>query len=197
MFTGIITEVGRVVAAEADGTLAIEAPRTAAGLGLGGSVAINGACLTAVELNGPEFRVQAVDETRRRTTLGGLAPGARVNLELPVTAGQPLDGHLVQGHVDGTGGVLKVTEVRLGRELDVSLPDALARYVTEKGSIAVDGVSLTVVAVNGDRFRAALIPHTLAVTIAGDYQVGTMVNLEVDLMARYLERLVRPRIERG
>ena len=196
MFTGIVSAVGEVVSLDAAGTLTLAAPAAAAALEVGGSVAVNGACLTAVAVDREVFSVQVVDETRGRTNLGALRPGARVNLELPLRAGQPLDGHLVQGHVDGTAAVLSVVEASLGRELRLELPAPLAAYVAEKGSIAVDGCSLTVTAVDEGSFGVALIPHTLAATIAGGYEAGTAVNLEVDLLARYLERLVRAGIER-
>lgn len=195
MFTGIITEVGEVV--EAGDRLILRAPASAARLAVGGSIAVNGACLTAVALDGDSFSLDVVDETSRRTNLGHLAPGSRVNLELPLEAGRPLDGHLVQGHVDGVGEVLREREAEVGRELTIGLPGDLARYVAEKGSVAVDGTSLTVTAVGDGFFGVALIPHTLANTIAGEYRQGAVVNLEVDLIARYLERLVRPGIEKG
>ncbi|HEX6488540.1 MAG TPA: riboflavin synthase [Candidatus Dormibacteraeota bacterium] len=189
MFTGIVSAVGLV--READQDLAIAAPSIAERLDVGGSVSINGACLTAIAVAAPEFRVQAVDETRRRTNLGSLRAGDRVNLELPLTAGQRLDGHLVLGHVDATAAVREVRDVGLGREITVALPADLAGLAAEKGSIAIDGVSLTITGVDADRFTVALIPHTLEHTIAGEYRPGTVVNLEVDVLARYVERLVR------
>ena len=195
MFTGIVSEVGTVVAV--GGVLRIEAPRTAARLAVGGSVAVNGVCLTAVAVAAPAFEAEIVDETRARSNLGRLAPGSHVNLELPLQAGDPLDGHLVQGHVDATAMVEEMREVQLGRELTVELPAALSAYVAEKGSIAVDGTSLTVTTVDGNNFGIALIPHTLENTVAREYRSGSIVNLEVDMLARYLERLVRPSIERG
>ena len=195
MFTGIITEIGRVVVGGP--RLRLEAPATAARLAVGGSVAINGACLTAVDVTATGFTVEAIDETLRRTNLGLLEAGGSVNLELPMRAGDPLDGHLVLGHVDGTGTVLQERGAELGRELTFELAEALAPYVAEKGSIAIDGTSLTVTAVGDDFFGVAFIPHTLDQTIAGRYQRGTVVNLEVDVVARYLERLVRPSIEKS
>ena len=191
MFTGIVSEVGTVI--RAGRRIAVEAPGSASRLETGGSIAVNGACLTAVAIDHSGFEADVVDETLARTNLGALAEGSSVNLELPLKAGAPLDGHLVQGHVDGVGEVQQLHEAASGRELKISLPEALAHYVAEKGSIAVDGVSLTVTAVGDGFFGVALIPHTLANTLAGEYAAGSMVNLEVDLLARYLERLVRTR----
>ncbi|GAC1656507.1 MAG: riboflavin synthase [Candidatus Dormibacteraceae bacterium] len=192
MFTGIVSGVG-AVAEERSGHLGITDPATAAAVAIGGSVAVNGVCLTVVAVEGPVFFADVVPETLRRTNLGRLRPGDRVNLERPLTASQPLDGHLVQGHVDATARILTVTEVALGREVTVELPAEVARYVAEKGSITVDGTSLTVAGVDRPpgTFTVALIPHTLAGTVAGAYVLGDIVNLEVDVIARYAERLVR------
>ena len=195
MFTGIITEVGAVVSGGS--RLTVRAPLSAPRLELGGSIAVNGACLTAVAVEGDRFTVEVVDETLRRTNLGALEAGSHINLELPLTAGQPLDGHLVQGHVDGTTKVAAVAEAGTGREVAFELPPDLAAYVAEKGSIAIDGVSLTVAGLDEELFTIALIPHTLEHTIAAGYAAGTPVNLEVDLIARYLERLVRPGIKQS
>lgn len=195
MFTGIVSAVGQVIAT--GGALEIEAPSIAAELAVAGSVSVNGACLTAVEVTKTRFRVQTVDETLRRTALGRLGPGGRVNLELPVRAGQPLDGHLVLGHVDGVGTVSRVVAAALGWEVSIEAPAELAAYIAEKGSIAVDGVSLTVTAAGDRSFGVALIPYTLEHTIAGSYEPGSSVNLEVDVLARYVERLVRAGIGKG
>jgi riboflavin synthase len=190
MFTGIVGTVGQVVEWR-EGHLGVRselAPR----LELGASVAVNGVCLTVVEVEGHTFFADVVPETRRRTNLGRLAPGGRVNLELPLRAEHGLDGHLVQGHVDGTASVVTVTDVEMGRELEFELPADLAPYVAEKGSIALDGISLTVTGVGEepDTFGVALIPHTLDHTIAGQYVPGTLVNVEVDVVARYVARLL-------
>ena len=190
MFTGIVSALGRV-AEKAPGRLAVESPAVTPGLAVGGSVAVNGACLTVTEVEGDVFFADVVPETFARTNLGQLATGSQVNLETPVTLQQPLDGHLVQGHVDGTARVLAVSEVELGREVTIELPKALARFVAEKGSIAVDGTSLTVSGLDEVSFTVALIPTTLSGSLAGSYQPGRVVNLEVDLLARYAERLVR------
>ena len=192
MFTGIVSAVSKVV--EADGKrLAIDHAGIARDLKIGGSVAVNGCCLTVVKKKGPVFYMDVVPETLRRTNLGALKPGREVNLELPLTASSTLDGHLVQGHVDATATVRSVKPVASGREVDIQLPAALARFVAVKGSIAVDGVSLTVTAVDKPRgtFGVALIPHTLDVTIAGEYKKGTVVNLEADIVARYVARNLR------
>jgi riboflavin synthase len=198
MFTGIVSALGRV-GAQRPGQIAVEAPEIVAKAEIGGSIAVNGVCLTIVELNGTRFQADVVPETLERTNLGRLKVGAEVNLEPALPLGGPLDGHLVQGHVDATATVEEVREVSLGRELAIALPRELARYVAEKGSIAVDGTSLTVTGVDDARarFTIALIPHTLENTIAGGYRPGSLVNLEVDLVARYLERLVRPSTEPG
>jgi riboflavin synthase len=191
MFTGIVGAVGRVLERR-PGRLAVEEQHVSERLAPGSSVAINGVCLTVTEREGAVFFADVVPETTRRTNLGRLAPGQPVNLELPLEAGSGLDGHLVQGHVDGTGTVRSVKEVEFGREIEISLGPELAAYVAEKGSIAVDGTSLTVFGVDDARgsFSVALIPYTLEHTIAGSYLPGTLVNLEVDVVARYVERLL-------
>ena len=192
MFTGIVSAKGRVVQA-GGGRLGIHHTETTRQLAIGGSVAVNGACLTAVDLDGSAFFAEVVPETLKRTNLGGLREGDEVNLELPLRLDQGLDGHLVQGHVDGTATVRAIAKVALGKVVEIDLPTELAPYVAEKGSIAVDGTSLTVAKLDGDRqtFTIALIPHTLENTIAGQYEPGTTVNLEVDLVARYVERLLK------
>lgn len=189
MFTGIISGLGTVVEWR-PGHLAIAAPDLVEGLGIGASMAVSGVCLTVVALEGDTFFADVVPETRRRTNLGLLQPGQPVNLEPPLRADQGLDGHLVQGHVDGTAPVLEVTPVEQGVLVRIELPPALAGYVAEKGSIAVDGMSLTVAAVDDRSFTVALIPHTLEVTVAGAYRSRTVVNLEVDVVARYVQRLL-------
>lgn len=190
MFTGLVGMVGRVVEWRT-GHLAVRselAPR----LTVGGSIAVNGACLTVVEVEDGVFFADVVPETRSRTNLGLLRPEDGVNLELPLRADQGLDGHLVQGHIDGTAQVVAVAEVEMGKEVDFLLPRHLAAYVAEKGFIAVDGASLTVTGVDDARgtFSVALIPHTLATTVAGQYVPGTLVNVEVDVVARYVARLI-------
>jgi riboflavin synthase len=191
MFTGIVAAVGRVLE-QGQGRLAVEESTIARELGRGSSVAVNGVCLTVTEHEGDVFFADVVPETVRRTNLGNLGAGQFVNLELPLKAGAGLDGHLVQGHVDGTATVESVREVESGREIEFCLAEDLRPYVAEKGSIAVDGTSLTVFAVDDSRgtFSVALIPFTLEHTIAGTYVPGTLVNLEIDVVARYVERLL-------
>jgi riboflavin synthase len=192
MFTGIVSAVAKVVGADAN-RLGIDHAWIARRLKIGGSVAVNGCCLTVVKKSGPIFFADVVPETLRRTNLGALRVGKEVNLELPLSATSLLDGHLVQGHIDTTGTVRTVDRAVTGREVTIELPAAISRFVAVKGSIAVDGVSLTVAAVDkpAGTFRVALIPHTLQVTIAGGYKRGSVVNLEADVVARYVARNLR------
>jgi riboflavin synthase len=189
MFTGIVSAVAKVVQADM-GRIAIDHAWVARRLKVGGSVAVNGCCLTVVKKSGPVFSADVVPETLRRTNIGALRPGDEVNLELPLSATSLLDGHLVQGHVDATAGVRRVDRAKSGREVTIELPASLSRFVAMKGSIAVDGVSLTIAAVDKPpgTFKVALIPHTLEVTIAGSYKLGSVVNLEADVVARYVAR---------
>ena len=192
MFTGIVVAVGIVVEWR-PGRLAIDQPDLAPRLQQGGSIAVNGVCLTVTEVVGSTFLADVVPETRRRTNLGELGFGDEVNLELPLKLEDGLDGHLVQGHVDATTRISSVQEVDLGREVSFELPGELRSYVAEKGSVAVDGTSLTVAAVDerARTFTVALIPHTLERTVARHYAPGRLVNLEVDVVARYVERLMK------
>ena len=197
MFTGIVEGTGSVagLAAAADGggaRLEVDAPWLAGRLQPGESVAVNGCCVTVAETTAGGFAADLVAETLRRTALGGLAAGAEVNLERPMALGGRLGGHLVQGHVDGVARIIDRTPGSLGEEVRVELPEALERYVVEKGSIAVDGVSLTVAGVGPGWFAVALVPHTLEVTTLGDRRPGDPVQLEVDVVAKYVERLVTP-----
>jgi riboflavin synthase len=160
-------------------------------LQIGGSIAVNGVCLTAIAVTEGRFTADVSAETLAVTTLGQLTPGAKVNLEPPLKAGDPLDGHIVTGHVDGVGKVVSLTPDGRSTRLAIEVPAGLARYIAAKGSVAVDGVSLTVNAVGGARFEVNIIPHTQTVTVIGEYQPGLAVNIEVDMIARYLERLVR------
>jgi riboflavin synthase len=192
MFSGIVEETGRLAAVEPrDGgaRFRIGAAVVLEGTRPGDSIAVNGCCLTAVGIGAGWFDVDAVPETLRRTTLGDLRPGDAVNLERAVRLDQRLGGHLVQGHIDGVGEVRWIRPEGEGRRAAFAVPASLARFVAEKGSIAIDGVSLTVAACAGDECEVALIPHTLAVTVAGGYRTGVRVNLEVDLLARYVARL--------
>ena len=185
MFTGLVREVGTVVSFEG-GRLRVESAIEAA---VGDSIAIDGVCLTVVEGDGRTLGFDAVPETLARTTLGRLAAGGRVNLEPALRAGEPLGGHYVQGHVDGVGTIRSVEPEGDGRRAWVDAPEAILRYCVEKGSITVDGVSLTVAAVDGAGFEVALVPHTLEVTTLGPAAAGDEVNLEVDVLAKYVEKL--------
>ncbi|HVZ81292.1 MAG TPA: riboflavin synthase [bacterium] len=192
MFTGLIQEMGRVLRVQRTPdllTLTLEAPKTAPALKVGDSLAVNGCCLTVVEVATPRLVFQLVPETLQRTALGGLKEGDRVNLEPPLTASAALGGHFVQGHVDGVGTLTKLEPFEGGARLGIRLPKGFARYVVEKGSIALDGVSLTVAAVKGDEVEVALIPHTLKETVFQFRKAGDGVQVEVDLLAKYVERL--------
>jgi riboflavin synthase len=194
MFTGIIQAIGQIRRLEprggdvrlsvATGKLALE------GVALGDSIAVNGVCLTAVSLNGAEFSADVSRATLALTTLGGLKAGSPVNLEKALTLATPLGGHLVSGHVDGVGDLLDRHDDGRSWRLRIQAPADLAKYIAHKGSICVDGTSLTVNAVDGRVFELNIVPHTLVETIIGGYGPGTRVNLEVDLIARYLERLL-------
>ena len=193
MFTGLVEELGRVehVEARPDGRrFWIAARRVLSDASVGDSLACSGCCLTAVTVEPERFAVDAVPETLRRTTLGDWQPGTAVNLERSLRVGDRLGGHWVQGHVDAVGEVLSSAPEGDGRRLGLALPAELRRYVALKGSLAVDGVSLTVAALTNAGCEIAYIPHTLAATSAGAYRPGTRVNLEVDLLARYLARML-------
>ena len=199
MFTGIVEELGRVRAiTHADGgaRLDITCTEVIADAAVGDSIAVNGCCLTVVELGDDRWAADAQIETLDRTTLGGLAPGDPVNLERPMRLGDRLGGHLVLGHVDGVGEIVKVEPQPDGSTwVTVRAPDDLARYLVEKGSVTVDGVSLTITTVSdangfGAEFGVALIPHTLAVTTLGVRNAGDRVNLEADMIAKHVERLL-------
>jgi riboflavin synthase len=214
MFTGIIEALGEVVGVDrparrgargpdaghgpaagardaAGARLRVQAGTLLDGMRPGDSIAVDGVCLTVVRLDGDVFTADLAAETLRRTTLGRLRPGDRVNLERPLRADQRFGGHFVQGHVDGVGIVAAVRPEGAGVWMEITPPPALLPYVAEKGSIAVDGVSLTVAALPApDRFAVALIPHTLAVTTLGRRRPGDAVNLEVDVLAKYVQRLL-------
>jgi riboflavin synthase len=193
MFTGLIEEVGRVRAVAVDGErarLVIEAPHVTDALPLGASVAVNGVCVTATDVADGTFAVDLMQETLRVTALGRLDTGMRVNLERALRVGDRLGGHLVQGHVDGVGEIVDVADVPGTRTVRIRVPHALLRYLVVKGSLCVAGVSLTVGDVDGDVVAIGLIPHTLAHTNLGDLEVGSTVNLEVDVVAKYVERML-------
>jgi riboflavin synthase len=196
MFTGIVREVGRVVSVEGGDvgrSLVVEAPATAADTAVGDSVAIGGVCLTAESVDAGRIRFHAVTETIRRTSLGRLAAGGEVNVEPALRAGEPLGGHVVQGHVDGLGRISSVEWEGDGLRVVVEASPEILRYCVEKGSITVDGVSLTVAELLEDAFAVALVPHTLSATTLRDLAPGQAVNLEVDVLAKYVERLLAPR----
>lgn len=191
MFTGLVADTGTIRALERDGggvRLTVETD-LAGELAQGDSVAVNGVCLTARDPGDGAFRADVMAETLRRSSLGPLAEGDTVNLELPLRAGDRLGGHVVQGHVDGTATVDSIAEDGFSRRVRVAAPPDLLRYVVEKGSIAVDGVSLTVAEVDDDGFVVALIPETLERTTLGGFEPGRVVNLEVDVLAKYVEKL--------
>ena len=192
MFTGLVLGVGRIASmerSESGARIVIETPLVAE-LHTGDSIAVNGVCLSATSLQSGSFLADAMNETLSRTSLGDLAPGAQVNLELPLRASDRLGGHMVQGHVDGVGRVASVREDGFARRIEIEAPPELLRYVIEKGSIAVDGVSLTVAAVLSRSFTVSLIPETLQRTNLGQAAPGDRVNLEVDVLAKYVEKLM-------
>jgi riboflavin synthase len=194
MFTGIIIATGRLASiAERGGdlTLGIDAAGLdASRIGIGDSVSVQGVCLTATRIEGSVFYADVSRETLAKTTLGALASGARVNLEPSLRAGDALGGHLVSGHVDAVGRLVDLAEDARSRRLQFELPQALMRFVAPKGSICIDGVSLTVNQVEARRFDVNIIPHTAAATTLGELSIGGAVNVEIDVIARYIDRLV-------
>jgi riboflavin synthase len=193
MFTGIVESLGTVVSV-GEGTdtrrLAIACGLPVEHMPIGASVAVDGVCLTMVERSSGRFAADLGPETLARTTLARLKVGDRVHLERPLAAGDPLGGHMVAGHVDGTGVVVAARPRGEAHDLEVAAPEEIARYIVSKGSVAIDGVSLTVNTTDGNRFGVTLVPHTLAVTLLGQRTKGTAVNLEADLIAKHVDRLV-------
>jgi len=194
MFTGIIKGKGRIAAMNHSGgdvRLSVSSPDLPwSDYEVGESIAVNGVCLTAVSLNDDGFETDVSVETLDVTALGGLGIGSTVNLEPAISLGERLGGHLVSGHVDCTGAVTSRADDARSVRLAIEIPREYARYVAKKGSVCLDGVSLTINEVSGNTFEVNIIPHTADVTIIGDYKVGTVVNVEVDLLARYIERLL-------
>ncbi|WP_028636723.1 riboflavin synthase [Nocardioides sp. URHA0032] len=193
MFTGIVEELGTVAAVEDQGDairLSIRATTVLADAGLGDSIAVNGCCLTVTTVDGDTWTADVMQETLDKTSLYGVRPGDTVNLERAVTADKRLGGHIVQGHVDAVGEIVSRTPSEHWEVVEIAMPAALSRYLVDKGSITVDGVSLTVVEAGDDRFTVSLIPETLARTTLGTRQPGDRVNLEVDVIAKYVERLL-------
>ncbi|HET8603573.1 MAG TPA: riboflavin synthase [Marmoricola sp.] len=196
MFTGIVEELGTVVSLEDQGDavrLTVEGPLVTTDSHLGDSIAVNGCCLTVAERDQEQLTFDVMRESLDKTSLGSLVEGARVNLERAVTPTTRLGGHLVQGHVDGTGALLRRTPSEHWEVVEVSLPADLSRYLVAKGSITVDGVSLTVVEVGDESFSVSLIPETLARTTLGSKEPGDAVNLEVDVIAKYVEKMLQER----
>jgi len=196
MFTGLVEERGGILALERSRTgarLTLRAPFIASDVRVGDSVAVNGCCLTVTAHNGGTLAFDLLEETLARTNLGGLAPGVFVNLERALAAHARLGGHFVQGHIDTTGEVLAFEQVKADRRLEIALPREFAHYVAFKGSIAIDGISLTVAEVREQSFVVWIIPHTLEVTNLGSTKPGDLVNLEFDLLAKYVERILAVR----
>ncbi len=198
MFTGLVQDIGGVesVAAGVEGARLRIATRLGPEIGLGDSIAVNGVCLTATEADARGFATEAMNQTLTVTVIGALEPGARVNLELATRAEERLGGHIVQGHADGSGRVLEVGEDGFARRLRVEVPADLLRYVVDKGSIALNGVSLTVAALGEGWVEVSLIPETLERTNLGDAVPGTPLNVEVDVLAKYVERLMSPLVRK-
>ncbi|MEV6239433.1 riboflavin synthase [Lentzea sp. NPDC051838] len=197
MFTGIVEELGHVVAVQDlpdAARIRVSGPTVTSDAKHGDSIAVNGVCLTVVEVENDTFTADVMRETLTRSSLAKIAEGDKVNLERAAAVGQRLGGHIVQGHVDGTGTILAREKAEHWEMVHIGLPPQLARYVVEKGSITVDGVSLTVVTVSEDQFTVSLIPTTLDLTTLGHRLPGSLVNLEVDVLAKYVERLAVPHL---
>ena len=195
MFTGIVEELGTIRSIRrgaASAVLSIGAEAVLSDLRIGDSVAVNGVCLTATGVDGSGFTADVMHETLQRSSLGALGPGSRVNLERAMAADGRFGGHIVSGHIDGTGTIAERRWDDNAVWYTVSAPPALLRYIVEKGSIAIDGISLTVASVEADRFSVSVIPHTAAVTLLGAKGPGDVVNLETDIIGKYVERLLRP-----
>ena len=197
MFTGIIEEVGRIAAVKSQGEkrrLTISCAKLLPELKVGDSIAVSGVCLTAVEITNRTFTADLAQETWLRTSFSRLKSGAHVNLELPMRANGRFDGHVVQGHVDGTGSVISFERIPDGNDylLTIGVPSELTRYIVAKGSLAIEGISLTVAETEGTQVRVAIIPHTAEVTNLRSLKVGDAVNLEVDVMAKYVEKMIAP-----
>ncbi|HEY2632624.1 MAG TPA: riboflavin synthase [Solirubrobacteraceae bacterium] len=192
MFTGLIADLGEVrsIDRDANGATLEISTRLGAELGEGDSIAVNGVCLTATAVSGDRFRAQAMEETLRRSSLGDLALGSPVNLELALRADGRLGGHIVQGHVDATARIADIREEGFSRVIGIDTDDTLARYLVEKGSVTIDGVSLTVSEIRDDGFTVSLIPETIERTTLGGAKVGDRVNIEVDVLAKHVERLL-------
>ena len=195
MFTGIVEELGQVKALSLrgnSGTLTVKAKKVLEGTKIGDSIAVNGVCLTVTNIKNNEFSADVMAETVRRSSLGALRDGSYVNLERAMAANGRFGGHIVAGHVDGVGTIAAIEKDDNAIWFTITAPAQVLRYVVEKGSIAIDGISLTVARVETDRFAVSVIPHTAAVTLLGQRRTGDRVNLESDLVGKYVERLLRP-----
>ncbi|MCZ6777113.1 MAG: riboflavin synthase [Ignavibacteria bacterium] len=193
MFTGIVQEIGKIIQLKSHGNgvaFTVEAPQSVKELRINDSILINGVCLTVIDENDPTFKVEAVEETLRKTTLGELKPSSMVNLELPLRLTDRLGGHLVQGHVDGVGVVKSIVQKTNSWLITVQIPEKFAHYVIPVGSIAIDGISLTVASMQGLEVTVSIIPHTMEQTTLRQARAGTRVNLEFDLIGKYIERLL-------
>ena len=202
MFTGIIEEVGKVTAIQQQGEkrrLTVSCTKLLSELKEGGSMAVSGVCLTAVDLSNNSFTADLAQETWKRTSFSRIHEGALVNLELPMRANGRFDGHVVQGHVDGTGRFVSLANIPGGSDflLTIQVPSELMRYIVEKGSLAIEGISLTVAAVDGVEVQVAIIPHTAEMTNLGSLKPGDPVNLEVDVIAKYVEKMIAPQKAQG
>jgi len=196
MFTGIVEEKGQVLRvhpSEEGMRIVVDGPLVATDLTIGDSIAVNGVCLTVVESSSRGFAADVVQETLSRTNLGALQAGSTVDLERPMPVSGRFDGHIVQGHVDGVGRVERLSAEGESVRMTIAVADEISRYTAEKGSVTVDGVSLTIARLTGGGFEVVLIPHTLAVTVLGERRPGDLVNLEVDVLAKYVERLLAER----
>ncbi|MFD2168847.1 riboflavin synthase [Tumebacillus lipolyticus] len=195
MFTGLIEEVGTIQAIRTTGKavhLKIKALAILEDVALGDSIAVNGICLTVTEYDGGSFTVDVVPETMRRTSLAGLSSGSPVNLERAMQMGKRFGGHIVSGHIDGIGRIVEVVDEDIAKVVRIQAPAEVLRYLVEKGSITIDGVSLTVMDVERDSFRVSVIPHTWQVTVLRHRRAGSIVNLECDVIGKYVERLLQP-----
>lgn len=188
MFTGIITGTGKIVE-KTENTLIFDVPKNTE-LIIGASIAVNGTCLTAVSIENQRISTNILEDTWNRTNLGTLSPGDLVNIEKPAKIGSTLDGHIVQGHVDGIGTISKITEGPLGHVIEVTVPETLTKYMVEKGSVTVDGISLTITTISDTAFTFETIPHTWEITNLHSKDIGDKLNIEVDVLAKYVEKLL-------
>ena len=200
MFTGLVEEVGTVKEVRPAGKaihLTIKSPSIMDDVQLGDSIAVNGICLTVTHFDKSSFTVDVVPETMRRTTLHELSGGSPVNLERAMAMGNRFGGHIVSGHIDGVGRIVSIVDEDIAKVVRIAAPESVLRYVVEKGSVCIDGVSLTVMDVDSESFRISVIPHTWQVTVLRHRRVGSQVNLEADIIGKYVERLLGPHVQGG